>query len=108
MLRAMIVDDEMMVRTALAKMVDWQAEGFVLDGSYSNGQAALDALKDRPADLIFTDIRMPVCDGLELIDRVHEMCIRDSMQAVPCPMDILSMRPTRSSACRKRFWQYRL
>ncbi len=73
MLRAMIVDDEMMVRTALAKMVDWQAEGFVLDGSYSNGQTALDALKDRPADLIFTDIRMPVCDGLELIDRVHAM-----------------------------------
>ena len=33
MLRAMIVDDEMMVRTALEKMVDWEAEGFVLEGS---------------------------------------------------------------------------
>ena len=31
MLRAMIVDDEMMVRTALEKMVDWEAEGFVLE-----------------------------------------------------------------------------
>ncbi|WP_367925945.1 AraC family transcriptional regulator [uncultured Ruthenibacterium sp.] len=73
MLRAMIVDDEMMVRTALEKMVDWQAEGFVLDGCYPNGKAALDALERHPADLIFTDIRMPVCDGLELIDRVHAM-----------------------------------
>ena len=60
MLRAMIVDDEMMVRTALEKMVDWEAEGFVLEGCYPNGQAALDALSRRPADLIFTDIRMPV------------------------------------------------
>lgn len=73
MLRAMIVDDEMMVRTTLEKMVDWEAEGFVLEGCYPNGQAALDALSRRPADLIFTDIRMPVCDGLELIDRVHAM-----------------------------------
>lgn len=73
MLRAILVDDEVMVRAALEKMVDWQAEGFVLDGCYANGQAALDALQKREADLILTDIRMPVCDGLELIERVRAL-----------------------------------
>ena len=73
MLRAIIVDDEIMVRTALEKMIDWNDAGFVLGGCYPNGQAALEAMQKHPADLIFTDIKMPICGGLAFIDKVHEM-----------------------------------
>ena len=44
MLRAIIVDDEILVRATLEKMVDWAAEGFQLAGCYANGQAALEAM----------------------------------------------------------------
>lgn len=73
MLRAMIVDDEILVRATLEKMVDWAAEGFQLAGCYANGQAALEAMERCPADLVFTDIKMPVCSGLEFIDGVHAL-----------------------------------
>ncbi len=69
MLRAIIVDDEILVRATLEKMVDWAAEGFQLAGCYANGQAALEAMERCPADLVFTDIKMPVCSGLEFIGR---------------------------------------
>ena len=45
MLRAIIVDDEILVRATLEKMVDWAAEGFQLAGCYANGQAALEAME---------------------------------------------------------------
>ena len=73
MLRAIIVDDEILVRATLEKMVDWAAEGFQLAGCYANGQAALEAMERCPADLVFTDIKMPVCSGLEFIDGVHAL-----------------------------------
>lgn len=47
--------------------------GFQLAGCYANGQAALEAMERCPADLVFTDIKMPVCSGLEFIDGVHAL-----------------------------------
>ena len=60
-----------MVRTALEKMVDWKTEDFLLEGCFSNGQAALDFLKKQPVDLVITDMKMPVCDGLELMRQLR-------------------------------------
>ena len=54
MLRAIIVDDEILVRATLEKMVDWAAEGFQLAGCYANGQAALEAMERCPACLLYT------------------------------------------------------
>ena len=41
-----------------------------------NGQVALDLLAAQACDLIFTDIQMPLMDGLELIERVRKQQIR--------------------------------
>ncbi len=73
MYSAMVVDDEIMVRAAMEKMVDWPAEGFMLRGCHKNGREALDALRAQPVDLILTDIRMPVCTGLELMAAVRAL-----------------------------------
>ncbi len=67
MFKLMIVDDELLMRMGIRSMVDWEKHGFVLAGEASNGKEALDlALKVRP-DLIITDIKMPLMDGLQLI-----------------------------------------
>lgn len=63
-----LVDDDRNILTSLS--IALQAEGFATR-IYLDGQAALDALGDRPVDLVVTDIKMPRMDGLELVRRLR-------------------------------------
>lgn len=67
MLNVILVDDEPLVRIAFKSFLDWEAHGFRFVGEFSNGKDALDQIKGLEADIIVTDIRMPVMDGLQLI-----------------------------------------
>lgn len=61
----LIADDEHYARKALSQMVlDWDASVTVVEAR--NGQEAVRSLEAGPIDLVFTDIRMPLLDGLEL------------------------------------------
>ncbi|MEK5161829.1 response regulator [Paenibacillus macerans] len=70
MLRIAIVDDEASIREGLGKMIGRESGRFVVDGLFSNGQDVLDYLGEADLDVIVTDIRMPVVDGLELSKQV--------------------------------------
>ncbi|MDY3917949.1 MAG: response regulator [Candidatus Limivivens sp.] len=61
-----IVDDETKIREGIANLFPWKQNGFEITGLFPNGQLALDYLKDHPTDVVLTDIRMPVMNGLEL------------------------------------------
>ena len=69
MYNVLIVDDEEIIREGLGLLVDWPSLGFEIGGHASNGQEALSCLTGEAGgfDLILTDIRMPVLDGLEFI-----------------------------------------
>ena len=67
MLKILIVDDEPFFLDFLAGMLAWEDYGAVVTGTASNGLKALEALSAEPADVVITDIKMPVMDGLELI-----------------------------------------
>ena len=66
MLMALLVDDEPYVLKALKTMIDWDAYGFSLLEA-SNGKEALEKVKTNNPDLIITDIKMPVMNGIEFI-----------------------------------------
>ena len=70
MIKVLVADDEEIVRTSLVDMIPWQELGMVLVGSVRNGVEALDIVSDDPPDIVITDIRMPMMDGLELIERI--------------------------------------
>ena len=70
MYRAIIVEDELLVRVAYQSIVNWQDYGFELVGLFENGQAALDAFDEILPDFVLTDTKMPVCDGITLIREV--------------------------------------
>lgn len=72
MLNILIVDDETIVRTSLASMMDWGKEGFCISSTASNGKAALQILRTQPIDVLFTDIKMPIMDGIELIKKLQD------------------------------------
>lgn len=65
--KVLIVDDEVFVRIGLSSMLDWEAIGYEVCGEANNGQEALELMKALKPDVVITDIRMPVMDGLELI-----------------------------------------
>jgi Response regulator containing CheY-like receiver domain and AraC-type DNA-binding domain len=72
MYKVLIVEDEMLVRLGLKNSINWSKFNMTVVNDVSNGQEALDAyLKDAP-NIIITDLRMPVMDGMELISKVRE------------------------------------
>ncbi|MBE7036882.1 MAG: response regulator [Ruminococcaceae bacterium] len=71
MLKVLIVDDELAIRECMPYVIDWEAYGYTIIGQATNGQEALDMIRKEKPDLIVSDIRMPVMDGLELIETLH-------------------------------------
>lgn len=67
MLKIAIIDDEALVRMGLKSMVPWEELGYQLIGEAGNGQSGLDLITNLKPDIVITDIKMPVMDGLEMI-----------------------------------------
>jgi CheY-like chemotaxis protein len=61
---ALVVDDSMLIRHTVCRFL--QERGFSVE-SATNGQEALEILKQRCPDLIITDMQMPKMSGSELI-----------------------------------------
>lgn len=78
LLKALLVDDEPFITKGLSVLVDWNALGFTIAGTASNGKQALSFLKKHPVDLIIADIQMPVMDGLELVEILRRDKISDA------------------------------
>lgn len=72
-MKAIVVDDEMMIRKGILKLFEMADIHLSALEEASNGREALQKIRESKPDLILTDIRMPVMDGLELIERIREM-----------------------------------
>ena len=68
-----VADDEDELREAVCTMIPWEALGFHLVGSASNGLDALELVERLEPDLLLTDIRMPFISGIELARQVREI-----------------------------------
>ena len=66
MYRFILVEDDFHIRNGLGRFFPWNTLGFHLVESFENGKKALDYLKVNKVDVVLTDIRMPVMDGLTL------------------------------------------
>ncbi len=73
----MVVDDSSVMRQIITTAL--QSLGLNVRTA-DNGQDALEKLSDGPADLVITDINMPVMDGLSLVRRLRN---RPSYRFVP-------------------------
>ena len=68
MRQVLVVDDEPHIRTVLRGYLE--AEGFAV-AEAADGEAALDAVRRRPPDLVLLDVVLPGLDGLEALRQLR-------------------------------------
>ena len=69
MLKVLIADDEKKVCQQIVNLVEWKSFGFEIVGVVNDGISAYKFLQDNTVNVMITDIRMPGCDGMELIQK---------------------------------------
>ncbi|MDQ0229958.1 response regulator transcription factor [Metabacillus malikii] len=72
MLKLFLVDDDRYVRKGLHSLIDWHGCGFEVCAESDNGEDAFEYIVANQPDVVITDIKMPVLDGLELIKKTTE------------------------------------
>ncbi|MEK3737931.1 MULTISPECIES: response regulator transcription factor [Paenibacillus] len=72
MYKVLLVDDEELVVQGISSLIPWENNGFQLLEPAYNGVEALERFRREPADIVITDIRMPLMDGLSLIRELKE------------------------------------
>lgn len=68
----LIVEDEKMIRQGIRSMVLRSGVPVEVIMECSNGQMALDIIREQRVDVMFTDIRMPKMDGIELVKAMQQ------------------------------------
>ena len=72
MLSVLITDDDIYVAKSLHVLIDWEVLGYnnVMDAQ--NGEEALSLFNTHNFDVVITDIRMPIMDGVDLCRKIRE------------------------------------
>ena len=73
MLRVLIADDEERICQLIMALGEWQHLGIEVVGTAGNGPDALAMVNALSPDILITDIRMPGCDGLKVVEEAHKV-----------------------------------
>ncbi|MCQ2591203.1 MAG: response regulator [Treponema sp.] len=77
MIEIVIADDEKLIRAGIAKIITKSLENIELKiVEAKNGQEALDICKADEPQVLLTDIRMPIMDGVELMKNVSQLEVK--------------------------------
>lgn len=72
MRKALLADDDFLVRSYLKMLSSWEKAGFEITADVRDGEEALEVLEKEPVDLVVTDIAMPLMDGIGLIREIRK------------------------------------
>lgn len=72
MTRVMVVEDEPAAMRALVSAIETRCPGCLVAGTAENGRKALEQIRRDPPDVVITDIRMPIMDGLALAEALKK------------------------------------
>jgi YesN/AraC family two-component response regulator len=73
MYKLIIVDDESAIRHGIKNYFPWTQLGFEVAGLFENGRQALEYCQKLPVDVVLSDIKMPIMDGLELAKELYQL-----------------------------------
>lgn len=72
MVKVLVVDDEVPIRQWLEFCIG-RMEGYQVTGTAANGAEGYSSFRKTMPDIIITDIRMPVMDGLEMLGMIRSL-----------------------------------
>ena len=72
MYKLLLVDEEVLVREAIAENIHWNELGYELLSVCENGKEAIEYIKKNKVDVVITDICMPFIDGIDLSKYIYE------------------------------------
>lgn len=72
MYKMLIVDDEYLARTGICETIDWQQYDISVVATAVNGKDGLEKIAEHKPDIIISDIKMPIMDGIQLVSTLYE------------------------------------
>ena len=94
MITMLIVEDEPAIARAIKKLIHSLTSDFMVQGIANNGKEALEQVKILHPDVIITDIRMPVMDGIQAAKTIRAMNRPDAQKVI-----ILAMTAQTAQEC---------
>lgn len=71
MIKAIVVDDEILTREGISANIPWEKLGYELVAVCADGREARDYVQGHEVDVVLTDICMPYMDGLQLSEFLY-------------------------------------
>ncbi len=72
MYKMCVIDDMKSVVDSIVQYIDWSHYDIEIGGTATNGVAGMNLIKETRPDIVVTDIRMPLMDGLDMVVQVLE------------------------------------
>lgn len=71
-MKVAVVEDEILIREGLCELMRKMFPELAVVGIAGNGREGLLLIESRQPDLVITDIKMPVMDGMEMLSKMQE------------------------------------
>lgn len=75
-MRIVIIEDEIRIREGICNLLNRMFPQHEIAGSVVNGKEGLDLILDKKPDLVITDVKMPVMDGLTMLSILNERKVK--------------------------------
>ncbi len=75
MFRAIVIDDEPWALLGIRNAFEWEAYNFKLVAEYTDAEEAFEFICRKCPDVVFTDIRMPKYNGIDIMRKVRALDI---------------------------------
>ena len=71
-MKIVIIEDEIRIREGLGRLIEKLSTEYEVAGAAENGQEGCELVRAVKPDVIVTDIKMPLMDGLEMLTALYE------------------------------------
>ena len=99
MTRIFLVDDEPLVLIGMQGMLNWSELGYEVAGTARNGAEALKAIEEKHPDIVVSDIRMPVMNGIQATEKIRTIDIDLPIVAVTANAFLIEQQQALAAGC---------